>query len=332
MPPYIGSSINMKRNIDIDIMKGLAIMLVVIGHAIQANVPDIDKNTVFLYIYSFHMPLFMFLSGYLAFGRNIDLKRKFKQLAIPFFCWYVIGYLLRFVKGDVYIPPYDYIIQLVKSTDWGLWFLWTLFLNFCLLKLTQYFINEKANFGDLITLLTTSLLIQGFPVNIFGIGSVKWYFLFFIAGYLYARYKDSVLMVNYWKLLFLIMFPLLVFNWQRLGAPLYWDQVVNFLWSHHVPGYHYWYTMYIRLVPFTGIGFVYTLLPLLRKYLGWILSKLGMVTMEIYVIHQNLLFGIGSGNWRILSTVSIAILGSLVISTIMKKSKITSDLLFGGRT
>ena len=59
------------RNYYIDAAKGLAIFLMLWGHCIQSCVvgSDVDffENTVFKAIYSFHMPLFMLISGYLFF-------------------------------------------------------------------------------------------------------------------------------------------------------------------------------------------------------------------------------------------------------------------------
>ena len=42
----------------IDNLKGVLILLVVLGHCIQCTDLDFDHNAVFRYIYSFHMPLF----------------------------------------------------------------------------------------------------------------------------------------------------------------------------------------------------------------------------------------------------------------------------------
>lgn len=54
-----------ERNVLLDVLKGFAIFLVVMGHAIQYNQVDFDTNPVFRFIYSFHMPLFMFVSGFI---------------------------------------------------------------------------------------------------------------------------------------------------------------------------------------------------------------------------------------------------------------------------
>jgi fucose 4-O-acetylase-like acetyltransferase len=51
----------------IDFLKGFTILLVILGHCIEFNDTDYWNNIVFRYIYSFHMPLFMFLSGYVSY-------------------------------------------------------------------------------------------------------------------------------------------------------------------------------------------------------------------------------------------------------------------------
>ena len=54
-----------KRFENIDFIKGVLIMLVVMGHIIQALDSNYEKNFIYFFIYSFHMPLFMSVSGYL---------------------------------------------------------------------------------------------------------------------------------------------------------------------------------------------------------------------------------------------------------------------------
>lgn len=51
-----------ERNIIYDKVRGVAILLVVLGHVIQYSYSDFFHVPAFNIIYSFHMPLFMFLS------------------------------------------------------------------------------------------------------------------------------------------------------------------------------------------------------------------------------------------------------------------------------
>ena len=50
----------------LDIAKGLAIILVVVGHVLQGSTERFDDLFWFRVIYSFHMPMFVFLSGAVA--------------------------------------------------------------------------------------------------------------------------------------------------------------------------------------------------------------------------------------------------------------------------
>ena len=75
----------MEREKSIDILKGIGIILVIVGH-IQEYIP---KNFL-IYLYSFHMPLFFYISGYLYKERYENLntkdyiKKRAKQLVYPY--------------------------------------------------------------------------------------------------------------------------------------------------------------------------------------------------------------------------------------------------------
>lgn len=74
----------MKEHIHwVDVAKGLGMFLVILGHTVK-------NNEILWWIYSFHMPLFFFLSGYLSEqnGRISNVKifviKKSKSLLLPF--------------------------------------------------------------------------------------------------------------------------------------------------------------------------------------------------------------------------------------------------------
>lgn len=76
----------------IDICKGCGIILVILGHIYSDNVLRI-------WIYSFHMPLFFFVSGYIKGKRKkvIGYKKRVISLLVPyieFFLFQLIFYLL----------------------------------------------------------------------------------------------------------------------------------------------------------------------------------------------------------------------------------------------
>ena len=87
----------MERSATADIAKTIGIILVVIGHYNPADAPE-WYHLANRFIYAFHMPLFMFASGYIYAmtgnsqnkgGGNFILK-KFKRLMIPYFSTSVV--------------------------------------------------------------------------------------------------------------------------------------------------------------------------------------------------------------------------------------------------
>lgn len=105
----------MKQRLEyVDALKGFAILLVVMGHVIAwffqsyMDVLPLRPSPMQLWhvIYSFHMPLFMFISGYL-FGMShfrtfkeyvVKMKKKAMMILVP---WLVSGTLLNLVGGGI---------------------------------------------------------------------------------------------------------------------------------------------------------------------------------------------------------------------------------------
>ena len=57
------------RNSTIDGIKGFLILCVVVGHILTGS---LDENPIRYIIYSFHMPCFFYISGYLLNTEKID--------------------------------------------------------------------------------------------------------------------------------------------------------------------------------------------------------------------------------------------------------------------
>lgn len=120
-----------KRNDTIDLLKGIAILCVVWGHTIQyatGNDGNFFDDIGYLYINSFHMPLFMLLSGYLfykSWSRECSFEKLFervKNLMIPIFmCGIVPSIVVQMLLGHTI--KMNTIYHGLTST---LWFLWSL--------------------------------------------------------------------------------------------------------------------------------------------------------------------------------------------------------------
>lgn len=84
--------VNTKRLRYFDVIKGIAIFMVVMGHVLCIGIRGIDQSILFKIIGQTHMPLFFFISGYFSYkvaSNGVQFARpnlwiRFKQLIIPF--------------------------------------------------------------------------------------------------------------------------------------------------------------------------------------------------------------------------------------------------------
>jgi fucose 4-O-acetylase-like acetyltransferase len=131
------------------------------------------------------MPLFIFLSGltanksYNSINYNFILK-KFKSLIIPFFMWAFVSSFLVYKLN--LMMNLNHILEIVKTPDKGLWFLWSLFFINIL-----YFFSLKISSGVTPLLLTYFFflaIIFFYNVdNLFAFKQTVGLLPFFVLGY-----------------------------------------------------------------------------------------------------------------------------------------------------
>lgn len=119
--------VTLKRIDYIDIAKYVAIFSVVVGHVLAYDLYGFDtawkKSLLMSFIYSYHMPLFMFLSGLVSITaiqkRTVlnDVIKRIRILLVPFI---IIGSLYSLWHyGNL-----DFFLSRMK---FGYWYLWVLF-------------------------------------------------------------------------------------------------------------------------------------------------------------------------------------------------------------
>ena len=157
-----------------DGVKLFAMFLVLYGHCIQYLITkDVYHNEIWLFIYSFHMPLFMIVAGFfsrrsLSLSFNEFFVKKFKQLLLPCVIWELVIIITRYaIDGAV---EWSVVIK----ND--LWFLKSLFL--CFLAVWPAFHFKKKFLvvsWIIITLLFSQIvynfrIIDMYPCFVLGIG------------------------------------------------------------------------------------------------------------------------------------------------------------------
>lgn len=166
----------------IDAAKGLAIILVVMGHVLRANTDTISLEVDDLLaglIYAFHMPLFFFVTGYCRYlseqKRMLTLptlgqqcEKLTRRLLSAYLLWTLIYYLLRLITtpGE---PATWLTITLTFRGVAPLWFLADLLLAELVFLVIQWAAKGRwlvHAIGALVTgILTTPLFLLLQSVN-----------------------------------------------------------------------------------------------------------------------------------------------------------------------
>ena len=160
----------------IDNIKVLLIFLVVFNHIIAFNLVKVD--TVVRYVWYaitiFHMPAFVFISGYLS-KKPQNVLKNFKNLLIP----YVLGYTLTWYSQIWLGRSVDY--EILRPTGSVMWYILALFIYRLTIEalgkirfivpLSILFALWAGTRPEFTTFLSSSRIVVFFP--------------FFVAGYLW---------------------------------------------------------------------------------------------------------------------------------------------------
>lgn len=193
----------MIRNEKIDFIRGIAIILVVVGHCIQNGGNHFFitnnlffENILFRIIYSFHLPLFALLSGYLLFSslekRNTfqSLKHTAKAYLIPLIFWTIILRTSFVISGKNSLSTELNTFFYNFFTNY--WFLWAIFFNNIIIilikKISKSFFDNNI-YKEIILFFCFLSILTILPD--YWWQNHKFLLPFEYCGYLYNRFSTS---------------------------------------------------------------------------------------------------------------------------------------------
>jgi len=326
-----------KRLEDIDIMKGIAIILVVMGHVLSWAYKDFlpilrqdgwDYNQIVLwkFIYSFHMPLFMFVSGLVAFNpaKEYHIVDIIKRLITYLVLFFVVSLMLFLYRG--------------YGSLFSLWYLRTL-----------------AEFVVILYLLEKIVIKIFGQLNIYSVILISVLFIAFFKGSEYLM-KGYPVLDDIFDREHIGLARYFIFGWFIRRCPTIKRYIVNdyvFAVSAIFEFVYLRLNFYASILPaIVGIIFVLNLSNILvnTRY-SKCLTFLGHRTMEIYAFHLFFTFSIfeigdffiseASVNFpsAVMAQLIYAILFSaiaislvLILGTLIKKSRLLSFFLLGDTT
>jgi len=236
----------MKRLLDVDIAIGISIILVVLGHLLlDDSLPDwyIHFREI---IYKFHMPLFMFFSGFLMSYtyKNANTIKEYKlyilKRASKFIPAYLVfsfifigfefilsGYSISKLKLDII----DMLFYPSKAPAGFLWYIYVIFQFYLIFPLLKRLVRKNYRLA-----LAVGIGFQFLEVtNLFNFELFSFYLLFIILGIIATQYLDFYyVMLHKGGLLFLLAFIAVIFLNSYYKVPKVVFGLVSLLPIHYL--------------------------------------------------------------------------------------------------
>lgn len=260
----------------IDALKGFAIFTVVLGHcitdAISSNTFPAYLNflTAFKdFIYSFHMPLFFTISGYLFFLTKSYHKYKSKVLDffLIYLIWCTLTWLSKFLAASSVNNPvtiYD-LITIFWKPLMVYWYLYSLIIMYLVFSLFDIKLITKQN---LILFLTLSIASHSINTNLGIIVPTVYHMYFFALGGYLLRFNFQKFLNKHSILLLICLLS--------ANCILYLNEINNIAFINVLKDF-----LIANVAIFISIYFFINYKHLSNN----ILKTLGFYSLHIYVIH-----------------------------------------------
>lgn len=221
LPETNRGTLDYSRRAFINYLRGICIFLMLWGHCIQYcanNQFDFYEDIAFRTIYSFHMPLFMLISGYLFYYSLIKrslseiLRHKVQSIGQPLvlctaFIYYITIGISSVCKGSISALVDG---KWIHSTG-GLWFLWSVLTSSIVVSVSNKLAKNFWQEGVLLILgFAFVALLPDMTMNLY-------MYPFFVIGYLLGRKEPAIPKVTKTVIAVVLsaLFPALLLMFQK---------------------------------------------------------------------------------------------------------------------
>ncbi|MGH4052340.1 MAG: acyltransferase family protein [Clostridium sp.] len=169
-----------------DNLKVMLIVLVVVGHSVDFYTSDsLMMRDIYIFIYTFHMPLFIFVSGYFSKtvveGKHLSIEKVFSFLTLYFlmkFCFFILA---KYIIGN---SELDFKFLVEAGIPWYLlamsvWFCFTYILKDIkplFVIVISVFIGIMAGYYKVVSVK-----------DLFSLSRILVFFPYFILGYYFKQ-------------------------------------------------------------------------------------------------------------------------------------------------
>ncbi len=250
------------RNPWIDVAKGIAIILVVLGHT---TIPHFVSD----FIWAFHMPCFFIASGWCTdwtkykFGEYV--KRKFYSLIVPFIVYSILVLLISCYLG------------LITFTDWlingwsgfALWFIPVLFFSMIIAKVVMRTSNLSLQVVYVILLAMLGGFLNKHEIQLtWNISSVPYASALIILGSIFKKYTKYIDTPKWGIGVIGVLLTIVISHYYRM------DMAYN----------HVYPTSIKTIAALSGTAMLFTLSSYIEKYTQFLSRILQSIGKETYLI------------------------------------------------
>ncbi|SDC34030.1 Fucose 4-O-acetylase [Melghirimyces thermohalophilus] len=273
-----------QRDVYFDNAKFLLILLVVVSHAIR---PFVNQSplmmTLYLTFFTFHMPLFILISGYFSknYQKEGQSKKTITSLLVPYLLFQVF-----YSVFDALPREFEDFSLSILDPYWLMWFLLSLFTWKMILP---YFVPLKY---PIITSVVLALL-AGYMEDMdsfLSLARTAAFFPFFIAGFYLKRHHFDLLLSKgrrVWAVvgagaIFALMYWL---EYHSVVLDLDWRRWLYYSFPYAELGHTEWYAAVYRLITYVlavAASVCFLALVPRRKLL---ISRLGTRSLYVYLWH-----------------------------------------------
>jgi len=313
----------MIRDLKFDNLRGFAMLLIVFCHFLQQNqfINLFEFNFVYKFIYLFHLPLLVFVSGYFSKDNSESSIKAFRTVFIPYLIFETLWIIYLFlISGRV--PEAAFFLPEV-----GLWYLLSLYF-------WRVFLPTATQIKYIFWISILLALFVGtvsFKSGFLSISRTICFFPIFLLGFYFHDLKDKLVINKYLALGILV--PILTAT-TFLIMP-YMTSILGLKLSYHAMHMGNLKGIILRLVVLSvmmsSVILIYNMMTSKETFL----TKIGRNSLSVYVLQFYAIWGfpiilnyLGLGyifNSYGLTTIYV-ILATLLTTYILSRDKVQETL------
>lgn len=268
-----------QRDFRMDNIRFILINLVVFGHLLETFSGD-EKDIIYKTFYVFHMPFFIFITGYFA---KYNPRKIMRHLVMPYFVFQILYQAFYYY----FIERSETLLFQFTTPYWLLWYLMTVIIFYLLLPMLETRSLRKAILIMLGSVILSLIANYDRTVGYYlSLSRTLTFMPFFVAGFYYKRFFEQWLksyIIHHKKIIVLMSSVTLVVISEYIVIHMDLAPIILYgSYSYYTSESSWMIRLLIEVSAFAWIILGLMIIP--NKKIP-ILTQIGQSTMAIFLMH-----------------------------------------------